>query len=75
MAEFNTNMELISPDDPRFFTTYSEDLYDKHKYKLILKNGKSVKFECYDQLRHYWYLWKTHVDRVEVIDDNSGTGF
>lgn len=61
------------------FTATSGELYDRHHYKLVLKSGKAVIFECYEQLRYYHHMWKVHVDYVEVIDakrnDSSGTGF
>ena len=61
------------------FTVTSGELYDRHHYKLVLKSGKAVVFECYEQLKYYHYMWKVHVDYVEVIDakrnDSSGTGF
>ena len=61
-------------NDLKEFKLTCEKPYDRHKYKLILKNGKAVIFEDYELLRHQWYQWRSEVDRVEVIDE-GGKGF
>ena len=61
-------------NDLKEFKLTCEKPYDRHKYKLIFKNGKAIIFEDYELLRHQWYQWKDEVDRVEVIDE-GGKGF
>ena len=34
-------MELIRPNDPRYFTQSSDGPYDRHKYELVYSNGQS----------------------------------
>ena len=60
--------------DGEDFETYCDKPYDKHKYKMVLKNGKAVVYEDYETMRAYWYHYKEHVDRVEVIDMKQGFG-
>ena len=33
-------MELIKPEDPRYFTTTSNGLYDRHHYQLVFGDGQ-----------------------------------
>jgi len=37
-------------------------------YKIILKNGAEYVLEDYQHVKYYWYQWRKHADRVEVID-------
>ena len=46
--------QCISPDDPQYFTETSSGLYDRHKYKLYLTNGKTIVFDDYESLRVAW---------------------
>ena len=54
--------------DGKNFTTYCDKLYDRHKYKLHLKNGKAIVLEDYDQVRQFWYMYRQQMKTVEVID-------
>ena len=57
------------------FTTYCDKCYDRHHYKLVLKDGRAVKFEDYATAAYYWYQWKEEADTLEVLDITSGKGF
>ena len=61
-------------DDLRIFTTTSDKPYDRHKYKINLKNGKSITVEDYQTVRQMWHQWMNDVDSVDIIDE-SGKGF
>ena len=61
--------------DGGVFTTYCDKPYDRHTYKIILKNGKAIHFEDYELMRYQWYQFREHVERVEVLDVTSGKGF
>ena len=53
------------------FTTYCDKPYDRNKYKLVLKNGKAIVLEDYDQVRQLWYQFRTQVMemvRVDILD-------
>lgn len=54
--------------DGETFTTYCDKDYDRHHYKLVLKNGKSVVFADYDVLRANWYNWKRACSHIIVLD-------
>lgn len=58
--------------DGETFTTYCDKPYDRHHYKLKMKNGKSVIFEDYETMRAHWYHWRPNVDRVLIIDAKKG---
>ena len=50
------------------FTSTSEEDYDRHKYKLVLKNGKAIIIEDYEMARAYFHQFGSQMDHVEVID-------
>ena len=62
-------------DDLRHFTCTSDKPYDQNKYKIILKNGKSVTVDDYNTMKNLWYQWREDVSNVEVISDTKGKGF
>jgi hypothetical protein len=65
--------QCISPDDPQYFTETSSGLYDRHKYKLYLTNGKSIVFDDYESLRVAWFQTDSKfLQSVEVLDINKG---
>ncbi len=63
------NMDLIQPNDPRYFTQTSDKPYDRHFYRIVLTNGKSMVIEDYDQMRAMWFQYESkYLSHVEVID-------
>ena len=62
-------MELISKDDPRYFSQTSDKPYDRHHYKIVCQN-KSFVVESWDEVQEYWWnrnnLFVPAV--IEVID-------
>ena len=56
------------------FTTYCDKDYDRHTYKLVLSNGKSIVFDDYRTTTYHWYQYKEHASHIEVID-SAGQGF
>ena len=50
------------------FTSTSEEDYDRHTYKLVLKNGKAIVLEDYESARNLWFQFKSQCDIVEVLD-------
>ena len=40
-------MELIKPNDPRYFEQSCFKNYDRHDYKVVAKNGDSVVVDDY----------------------------
>ena len=49
------------------FTSTSEEDYDRHTYKLVLKNGKAIVFEDYEMVRAYWHKFSKQLKCVEVL--------
>ncbi len=58
--------------DGEDFTTYCDKPYDRHHYKLKMKNGKCVTFEDYEMMRAHWYHWRPNVETVLIIDAKKG---
>ena len=58
--------------DGEVFTTYCDKLYDKHKYKIVFKNGKSITYDDYELMRHHWYQYRHEATSVVVVDTKSG---
>ena len=50
------------------FTTYCDKPYDRNKYKMVMKNGKALVLEDYDQVRQLWYQFRTQMVRVDILD-------
>jgi len=61
------NMELIRPNDPRYFTETSSESYDRHDYRLEFNKGQSLFFSNYEQLRSYWFESARNWDDCTVI--------
>lgn len=61
--------------DGETFTTYCDKPYDRHTYKLKLKNGKSVVFEDWQVAAYHWYQWRSECVTIEIVDTTTGKGF
>ena len=64
--------------DGEVFESYCDKPYDRHNYKIILKNGKSIIYEDYEIMRYYWYQYRKDITHVEVLDapkSTAGKGF
>jgi len=65
--------KCIQPTDPAYFTLSSNDLYDRHDYKVIRTDGKSVVVGSWDLAREIW--WNTPsklLSHIEVLDKTKG---
>ena len=60
-------MELIKPEDPQYFTHTSDDLYDRHHYKIVSNSGESITVDNWEDARVVWWNKKTFLSHVEVI--------
>ena len=56
------------------FTTYCDKDYDRHTYKIVLNNGKTIAFDDYKTASYHWYQYQSHASHIEVID-SGGQGF
>ena len=50
------------------FTSTCPKDYDRHHYKLILKNGKEVVLEDYESARNLWFQFSSQCEVIEVLD-------
>ena len=50
------------------FTSTSQEDYDRHHYKLILKSGKEVVLEDYESARNLWFQFMSQCELIEVLD-------
>lgn len=52
------------------FIETSSDTYDRHTYRVILKEGDPVPFEFYEDAQNYWYALKhtKNLITIEVLD-------
>ena len=49
------------------FTSTCPKDYDRHTYKLCLKEGKVIVLQDYEQVRAYWYQFRDQLECVEVL--------
>ena len=61
-------MELIKPNDPRYFEQSCFKDYDRHDYKVVAKNGDSVVVDDYMKAREIWWNRKVFLSHIEVMD-------
>jgi len=56
------------------FTATSPESYDRHTYKIVMKNGKAIAFDDYKVASYHWYQYREHASHIEVLDV-TGQGF
>lgn len=66
---------LIEPSDPQYFTETSDELYDRHIYKIVSKTGETINVDNWLQAREIWWNRKTFLSHVEVLDVKKSKGF
>ena len=73
-----SNTNLIQPNDPRYFTQTSDGYYDRHVYRIVLKDGRSTIMEDYDEMRAFWFQYDSkflsHVEVIDVKQNINGFG-
>ena len=53
------------------FSQTSYEPYDRHIYKLYLRNGKTLTFDDYDDAQAHWFNYSQvpdYLDLIEVLD-------
>lgn len=56
------------------FTQTSDELYDRHEYKIVLNNGKSLVVESYEEVHEIWRQLPEYIDAcIEVLDKKQKT--
>ena len=68
--------ELISSNDPRYFSQTSGEPYDRHHYKIVCQD-KSFVVESWGEVQEYWWNRRGfNPPVIEVIDKpKSKKGF
>ena len=61
-------MELIQPTDPAYFTVSSNDLYDRHNYKIVSKTGGSIVVDNWEDAQMTWFQKNGFLSHIEVLD-------
>jgi len=51
----------------QLFTCTSSDLYDRHTYKVVLKNGKNQFFEHWEEVQRYWFENNRIPDFLDLV--------
>ena len=67
--------KLIQPSDPTYFTLSSNDLYDRHDYKIVSKTGESVVVDNWETAQMTWFQKNVFLSHIEVLDRKEGKGF
>jgi len=64
--------KLIQPDDPQYFQQTSDEPYDRHNYKVVLSNGKSVVVDAWDIAQSIWFQNPAQfLSHIEVLDKDD----
>ena len=68
--------KLIEKDDPRYFSQTSDELYDRHRYKIVCQD-KSFVVESWGEVQEYWWNRRGfNPPVIEVLDKpKSNKGF
>lgn len=57
---------------PKTFTQTSDELYERHDYRLVYQNGLKKVFDNYQDLFQVWYSSpKETLSHVEVLDKKT----
>ena len=67
--------QLIQPGDPAYFTLSSNDLYDRHDYKIISKTGESIVVDNWEDVQMTWFQKSVFLSHIEVLDKKESKGF
>lgn len=63
---------------PNVFSETSDGPYDRHYYKVLLKNNTIKKFDYYDDARNFWFQNSRIPDFLDIItvhDKSTKKGF
>ena len=62
-------MNLITKDSPQYFELTSEESYDRHDYKVVMKDGRSFITDNWDSVQMLWFQNPSQfISHVEVLD-------
>tara|TARA_R100001510_G_C7633396_1_gene191931 strand:+ start:1129 stop:1386 length:258 start_codon:yes stop_codon:yes gene_type:complete len=64
-------VELIKPDDPQYFTLSSEEIYDRHHYRVVSKTGDTVIVDNWEDANIIWWNKKALLSHIDVLDKSK----
>jgi hypothetical protein len=67
--------KLITPDDPQYFTQSSDEIYDRHNYKIVSKSGESIVIDNWETVQMTWFQRSAFLSHIEVLDKKETKGF
>jgi len=66
-------MEVIKPEDPRYFTQTSDELYDRHHYRITSETGDNTNVNSWQEVKEIWWNKKIVLSHVDVLDKEQKT--
>ena len=63
---------MITPTQEHKFT--SDKPYNRHKYKIVFVDGRSIVIDDYDMVRQVWGQYKQVCSHVEIVDKKKSGG-
>ena len=60
---------MITPTQTHTFT--SDQPYNRHKYKLVFVDGRSIVFDDYSQMKQTWMQFSQVCSHVDVVDKKT----
>ncbi len=59
---------LIEKSDPRYFLQTSNNMYDRHHYKVVTKTGDETVVDNWEDAAYIWWNKKKILSHIEVLD-------
>jgi hypothetical protein len=54
---------------PAFFEQTSDEPYDRHNYRLVLSDGRTIESDVYEDIKAAWFqLPALFTSHIEVLD-------
>ncbi len=63
---------MITPTQSHTFT--SDQPYNRHKYKLVFVDGRSIVFDDYSKMKGAWSQFSEVCSHVVVVDNKKSGG-
>ena len=63
---------MITPTQSHTFT--SDQPYNRHKYKLVFSDGRSIVFDDYSKMKGAWSQFSEVCSHVVVVDNKKSGG-
>ena len=70
--------KLVEKDDPKYFSQTSNELYDRHNYKIVSKHYCTMIVESWDEVQEWWWNHCNTLNFdavIEVLEKPKSKGF